>query len=152
MRHRERETSHSACQARETSGKKFCVRMQGLRPDATYATETSRRSGRNLAIVCARTTHVSAHAAPNDACHGICLPNEECQGISLLDAECQGKWDPDEAYDGAPPGNRAVTMVAYRRDCQSTVHSIKHAFGSRHCDSIQFYSLHILYIYIPHLA
>jgi hypothetical protein len=31
------------------SGKKICVRMQGLRPDAIYASETFRRSGRNLA-------------------------------------------------------------------------------------------------------
>ena len=86
-------------------------------------------------------------------CQGKCLPDEEFQGICLLDAKCQGKWDPDEAYDGAPhTGNRAVTVVASRRDCQGTVHSIKHAFGSRHCDSIQFYSLHISYIYIPHLA
>ena len=35
---------------------------------------------------------------------------------SHLDANCQAKWDPDETYD------RAVTVVASRRDCQSTVH------------------------------
>ena len=41
----------------------------------------------------------------------------------LTDTECQGKWDPDEAYDGAPHrGNRAVTVVASRRDCQGKVH------------------------------
>jgi len=32
-----------------TSGKKFCVRMQGLCPDAIYVSEMSRRSGHNLA-------------------------------------------------------------------------------------------------------
>jgi len=66
--------------------------------------------------------------------------------------ECQGKWDPDEAYDGAPHiGNRAVTVVAYAtvRVWYITVKTIKHAFGSRHCDPNQFYSLHLMYIYIP---
>jgi len=32
-----------------TSGKTFCVRMQGLRPDAIYTSEMFRCSGRNLA-------------------------------------------------------------------------------------------------------
>jgi len=70
----------------------------------------------------------------------------------LTDAECQGKWDPDEAYDGAPHiGNRAVTVVAYAtvRARYIAAKTIKHSFGSRHCDSNQFYSLHLMYIYIP---
>ena len=70
----------------------------------------------------------------------------------LTDAECQGKWDPDEAYDGLSHiGNRAVTVVAYAtvRARYITAKTINHAFGSRHCDSNQFYSLHLRYIYIP---
>jgi len=70
----------------------------------------------------------------------------------LTDAECQAKWDPDEAYDGTPYiGNRAVTVVAYAtvRARYIAAKTIKHAFGSRHCDSNQFYLLHLLYIYIP---
>jgi len=67
-------------------------------------------------------------------------------------AECQGKWDPDEAYDGAPHiGNRAVTVVAYATVSARYIaaKTIKHTFGSRHCDSNKFYSLHSMYIYIP---
>jgi len=67
----------------------------------------------------------------------------------LTDAECQGKWNPDEAYDGAPHiGNRAVTVVAYAtvRARYIAAKTIKHAFGS---NSNQFYSLHLMYIYIP---
>jgi len=70
----------------------------------------------------------------------------------LTDVEFQGKWDPDEAYDGAPHiGNRVVTVVAYTtvRVRYIAAKTIKHAFGSRHCDSNQFYSLHLMYIYIP---
>jgi len=70
----------------------------------------------------------------------------------LTDAECQGKWDPDEAYDGAPHiGNKAVTVVAYTTVWARyiAVKTIKHTFGSRHCDSNHFYSLHLMYIYIP---
>jgi len=65
-------------------------------------------------------------------CRGECIRTqpsgnartaEARQGTSCPDEECQGKWDPDEAYDGAPlMGNRAVTVVASRRDCQGTVH------------------------------
>ena len=78
----------------------------------------------------------------------------------LTDAECQGKWNPDEAYDSAPHiGNRAVTVVAYTtvRARYIAANTIKHTFGSRHCDSNQFYSLHLMYIYyiprhIDHIA
>jgi len=70
----------------------------------------------------------------------------------LTDAEFQSKWDPDEAYDGAQHiGNRAVTVVAYAtvRARYIAVKTIKHAFGSMYCDLNQFYSLHLMYIYIP---
>ena len=70
----------------------------------------------------------------------------------LTNAECQGKWDPDEAYDGTPHiGNRAVTVVAYAtvRVWYIAAKTITHAFDSRHCDSNQFYSFHLMYIYIP---
>ena len=72
--------------------------------------------------------------------------------VCLTDAECQGKWDPDKAYDGVPHiGNRAVTVVAYAtvRAWYIAAKTIKHAFGSSHCDLNQFYSLHLMYIYIP---
>jgi len=55
--------------------------------------------------------------------HSACLTNAECQGKFLADAECQGKWDPDEAYDCTPHiGNRVVTVVALKCNCQGTVH------------------------------
>jgi len=71
----------------------------------------------------------------------------------LTDAKRQGKWDPDEAYDSVPHiGNRVVTVVEYMtvRVQYIAVKTVKHTFGSRHCDSNQFYSLHLMYIYIPH--
>jgi len=72
-------------------------------------------------------------------CQGKCLAEAAFQGKGLTDAKCQGKRDPDEAYDGSPHiDNRAVTVVASRRDYQTlfvSAKSIKHAVGSRHCDS-----------------
>jgi len=39
------------------------------------------------------------------------------------DGACQGKCRLDKAYDGVPHiGNRAVTVIASRRDCHGTVH------------------------------
>jgi len=55
-------------------------------------------------------------------------------------------------YDGAPHiGNRAVMVVSYTtvRAWYIAAKTIKHPFGSRHCDSNQFYSLHLMYINIP---
>ena len=54
--------------------------------------------------------------------HGNVRTYTARQGTSRPDEECQGKWDPDEAYDGAHIGNRAVTVLAFRRDSQGTVH------------------------------
>ena len=93
---------------------------------------------------------------PDNTCHGVCLL-EEClhhpDAAHLTVTECQGKWDPDKAYNGAPHiGNRVVTVVASKRNYQGIVHcseDFELAFGSRHCNSSQFYSFHRIYIYIP---
>jgi len=84
--------------------------------------------------------------------HGVSAHLPSGCSPCLSDAECQGKWDPDEAYDGtAHIGKRAVTVLAYAtvRVPYTAAKTIIHAFGSRHCDSNQFYSLHLMYIYIP---
>ena len=62
----------------------------------------------------------------DDMCHDICLL-DEClyhpDVVRLTDAECQGKWDPDEAYDGAPHiGNRVVMVIASKRNRQGMAH------------------------------
>jgi len=83
--------------------------------------------------------------------HGVSGNLSSGCSTCLTDAECQGKCDPDLAYDGTPHiGNRAVTVVAYTtvRAGYIAAKTIKHAFGSRHCDSNRFYSLHLMYIYI----
>jgi len=70
---------------------------------------------------------VSRQMSSGQCVDGICLLDKEClrhpDAAHLTDTECQGKWDPDEAYDGAPHiGNRVVMVVASKRDRQGTVH------------------------------
>jgi len=62
----------------------------------------------------------------DDAYHRICLLYEclcHQDAVRLTDADHEGKWDPDEAYDGAPHiDNRVVTVVASKCARQGTVH------------------------------
>jgi len=75
---------------------------------------------------------------PDADCHSICLPDGAWQGIFLLDTS-----------------RRRVSWHHGHTGCQGTehcskysLHIRKHAVGSRHSDSIQFYSLYLMYIYI----
>jgi len=70
---------------------------------------------------------------------------QPCQGIFLLDAAVSGQM----AF-----GRRRSWHRGYA-GCQGTEHHSKysrrihkHAAGSRHSDSVQFYSLYLMYIYI----
>ena len=70
---------------------------------------------------------------------------QPCQGIFLLDA----------AVSGQMASGRRVSWHRGYAGCQGTEHRSKywrridkHAAGSRHSDSVQFYSLYLMYIYI----
>ena len=97
--------------------------------------------------------------------HGLCLPDGACQGIFLLDAAvsghfpsgrshvrafsfwaqpCQGKWRPDDAC--RHHGHAVFQGTEYRSKYSCRIG--KHAAGSRHSDSVQFYSFYLMYIYI----
>jgi len=99
---------------------------------------------------------------PDAALHSICLLDGTCQDIFLLDGAvsghfpsgrsrvrgfsfwaqpCQGKWRPDDVCHG--------TMVALSVNARNYSCRIrKHAAGSRHSGSVQFYSFYLMYIYI----
>jgi len=70
---------------------------------------------------------------------------QPCQGIFLLDA----------AVSGQMASGRRVSWHRGYAGCQGMEHRSKysrrihkHAAGSRHSDSVQFYSLYLMYIYI----
>jgi len=70
---------------------------------------------------------------------------QPCQGIFLLDA----------AVSGQMASGRRVSWHRGYTGCQGMEHRSKdsrrihkHAAGSRHSDSVQFYSLYLMYIYI----
>ena len=113
---------------------------------------------------------------PDAASHGICLPDGACQGIFLLDAAvsghfpsgrsrvrafsfwtqlCQGIFLLDAAVSGQMASGRCVLWHCSYAGCRGTEHRskyscciCKYAVGSRHSDSVQFYSLYLMYIYI----
>ena len=108
--------------------------------------------------------------------HGICLPDGACQGIFLLDAavsehfpsghSCvrafsfwtqlyQGIFLLGAAVSGQMASGRRMSWHHGHAGCQGTEHCSKyscgirkHAAGSRHSDSVQFYSFYLTYIYI----
>ena len=113
---------------------------------------------------------------PDAARHGICLPDGGCQGIFLLDAAMSGHFPSGRSRVRAfsfwmQPyqsifllGAAVLEQMASRRRvswhhghavCQGTEYRSKysccirkHAAGSRHSDSVQFYSFYLMYIYI----
>jgi len=109
-------------------------------------------------------------------CQGIFLLDARCQGIFLLDAAvsghfpsgrsrvrvfsfwtqpCQGIFLLDAAVLGQMASGRRVSWHRGYAGCQGTAHRSKysrrihkHTAGSRHSDSVHFYSLYLMYIYI----
>jgi len=109
-------------------------------------------------------------------CQGIFLLDVLCQGILLLDAAmsghfpsgrsrvrafsfstqpCQGIFLLDAAVSGQMASGRRVSWHCGYAGCQGMKHRSKysrrihkHAAGSRHSNSVQFYSLYLMYIYI----
>jgi len=113
---------------------------------------------------------------PDAARHGICLPDRAYQGIFLLDAAvsghfpsglsrvrafsfwmqpCQSIFLLGAAVSGQMMSGRCVSWHHGHAVGQGTEHRSKysyhihkHAAGSRHSDSVQFYSFYLMYIYI----
>jgi len=113
---------------------------------------------------------------PDGAWQGIFVLDTRCQGIFLLDAAvsgyfpsgrscvrafsfwtqpCQGIFLLDAAVSAQMASGQCVSWHRGYAGCQGTEHCSKyshrihkHAAGSRHSDSVQFYSLYLMYIYI----
>jgi len=80
---------------------------------------------------------------------------QPCQGIFLLDAAVSGHFPSGRSRVRAMASGRRVSWHRGYTGCQGTEHRSKysrrihkHAAGSRHSDSVQFYSLYLMYIYI----
>jgi len=113
---------------------------------------------------------------PDGAWKGIFILNARCQGIFLLDAAVSGHFPSGHsrvrafsfwmqprqrilllyaAVSGQMASGRHVSWHRGYAGCQGTEHRSKyshrihkHTAGSRHSDSVQFYSLYLMYIYI----
>ena len=113
---------------------------------------------------------------PDAAHHGIYLPDRAYQGIFLLDTAMSGYFPSgrsrvsafsfwtqpcqsilllDAAMSGQMASGRRVSWHHGHAVCQDMEHRSKyscrirkHAAGSRHSDSLQFYSFYLIYIYI----
>jgi len=82
---------------------------------------------------------------------------QPCQGISYWTQPCQGIFFLDAAVSGQMASGRRMSWHCGHAGCQGTEHCSKysrrirkHVAGSRHSDSVQFYSLYLRYIYICH--
>jgi len=112
-----------------------------------------------------RAAHVRAFFFWTQACQGISFWTERvrafsfwmqpCQGISYWTQPCQGIFLLDAAVSGQMASRRCVSWHRGYTGCQGTEHCSqysrrirKHAAGSTHSDSVQFYSLYLMYIYI----
>jgi len=108
--------------------------------DATCLTRTQ------FAIApCIQTQLATASAYRTERVRAFSFWTQPCQGIFLLDA----------AVSGQMASGRRVSWYHGHAGCQGTEHCSKysrrirkHAAGSRHSDSVQFYSLYLMYIYI----
>jgi len=126
--------------------------------------------------LCVRTQLATAYAYRTERVRAFSFWTQPCQGIFLLDAAvsghfpsgrshvrafsfwtqpCQGIFLLDAAVSGQMASGRYVSWHRGHAGCQGTQHHSKyscrirkHAAGSRHSDSVQFYSFYLMYIYI----
>jgi len=94
---------------------------------------------------CIRTQLATASAYQTERVRAFSFWTQPCQGIFLLDAAGLGQM----------VSGRHMSWHRGHAGCQGTEHRSKysrrihkHAAGSRHSDSVQFYSLYLMYIYI----
>jgi len=94
---------------------------------------------------CVRTQLPMASAYRTECVRAFSFWTQPCQSIFLLGA----------AVSGQMASGRRVSWHHGHAVCQGTEHRskyscriCKHAAGSRHSDSVQFYSFYLMYIYI----
>jgi len=145
-----------------------------VHPDAARHGTVHPDAARHSTVHPDAARHSTVH--PDAARYGICLLDGACQGIFLLDAAvsghfpsgrsrvrafsfwtqpCQGIFLLDAAVSGQMASGQRVSWHRGHAGCQGTEHHSKyscrirkHAAGSRHSDSVQFYSFYLMYIYI----
>jgi len=158
-------SAHTAPNAKDTGNVNSDAAHQGtMRPDAA-------RHG-----ICLPDGAWQGIFVLDTRCQGIFLLDAQCQGIFLLDAAmsghfpsgcsrvrafsfwtqpCQGIFLLDAAVSGQMASGRHLSWHRGYAGGKGTEHRSKysrhihkHAAGSRHSDSVQFYSLYLMYIYI----
>jgi len=100
-------------------------------------------------------SHVSTFPTGCSRVRAFSFWTQPCQGISYWTQPCQGIFLLDAAVSGQMVSGRRVSWHRSHTGCQGMEHRSKysrrirkHAAGSRHSDSVQFYSLYLMYIYI----
>jgi len=99
---------------------------------------------------------VSGHFPSGCSCiRAFSFWTQPCRGIFLLDAAVSGHFPSGRSHVRAMASRRRVPWHRGYAGCQGTEHRSKysrrihkHAAGSRYNDSVQFYSLYLMYIYI----
>ena len=123
--------------------------MRPARPDALDALDTSDATcltRMQFAMApCIWTQLATVSTYQTERVRAFSFWKQPCQGIFLLDA----------AVSGQMASGRRVSWHRGHAGCQGTEHRSKyscrirkHAAGSRHSNSVQFYSLYLMYIYI----
>jgi len=116
---------------------------------------------------CIRTQLAMASAYRTEHVRAFYFWTQPCQGIFLLDCgsrvrafsfwtqPCQSIFLLGAAMSGQMASGRHVSWHHSHAVCQGMEHRSKyscrirkHAAGSRHSDSVQFYSFYLMYIYI----
>jgi len=168
-------SAHTAPNAKRTGNVNSDAACQGtIRPDA--ARHGTMRPDAARHGICLPDRAWQGIFVLDARCQRIFLLDARCQCIFLLDAAvsgnfpsgcshvrafsfwtqlCQGIFLLDAAVSGEMASGRHVSWHHGYAGCQGTEHRSKysrrihkHAAGSRHSDSVQFYSLYLMYIYI----
>jgi len=138
---------------------------QELKKIGSLASGCTRRSGRFRHNLLNSDADRHGTVCPDAVRDGICLLDGAWQGIFLLDAAVSGHFPSGRScvrtfsFWTQPSGQMAsgqrVSWHHGYAGCQGTKHRSKYAHGihkpavgSRHSDSVQFYSLYLMYIYI----
>jgi len=112
-------------------------------------------TGRSVAGRFCSGRTVSGHFLLDARCQGISFWTHGVRGFSFWMQPCQRIFLLDAAVSGQMASGRHVSWHRGYAGCQGPEHRSKysrripkHVAGSRHSDSVQFYSLYLMYIYI----
>jgi len=124
-------------------------KLRPERPDALDALDASD------ATCLTRTQFAIAPCIRTQLATTPCVWTERVRAFSFWTQPCQGIFLLDTAMLGQMASGRRVSWHRGHAGCQGTEHRSKyscrirkHAAGSRHSDSVQFYSFYLMYIYI----